>query len=82
MGETAGKALKNSYHSKSNNKISFEDTLEIMNRRRNPQTEITSKELKEIENESDNLKRNADLEEEQAAYKQTVTNTRVPLHAN
>ena len=53
-----------------------------MNKRRNHQTEITNKELEEIEEEVVDLKRNTDLEKEQAAYKQTVTNTKVPLHGN
>ena len=30
--------------------MSFEDTIEIMNKRRNPESEITNKELEEIEN--------------------------------
>ena len=52
-----------------------------MNRGRNPQTEITNKKLEEIEEEADNLRRNADLEKEQAAYKHTVMNTKVPCMA-
>ena len=35
---------------KNNNKLSFEDTMEIMARRRNPESDITNKELEEIEN--------------------------------
>ena len=53
-----------------------------MNKRRSRQTEITNNELEEIEEESVNLRRNTDLEKEQAVYKQTVIDTNIPLHGN
>ena len=53
-----------------------------MNKRRNPQTEITNKELEEIEEEAVDITRNVDPEKKQAAYTQTVTNTKVYLHGN
>ena len=81
MGETAGEALKNGHQSKEYSKLSLEDTLKIMNKERGPETEIINKELEEIEEEADNLRRNADLEKEQAAYKHTVMNTKVPCMA-
>ena len=53
-----------------------------MNKRRNPQTKIVDKELEEIEEKADNLRRNTDLEKKKAAYKQSVTNKKVSLHGN
>ena len=52
-----------------------------MNKRRNPQTEIMDKELEEIENKADNQRMTADLEKQQATYKQEVTNVKVPYMA-
>jgi hypothetical protein len=51
--ENAEAGNKNRVKSKYNNKLSFEDTVEIMARRRNPESEITNKELEEIENAAD-----------------------------
>ena len=49
-GALAREAVVNSFRSASNNKLSFEDTIKIMNKQRNPESEITNKELEEIEN--------------------------------
>ena len=74
-------ALRNSHQSKRNSRLSSEDTLKSMNKRRNPQTEIMDKELEEIENKADNQRMTADLEKQQATYKQEVTNVKVPYMA-
>ena len=63
--EEAG--TRNRVESKTNNKLSFEDTMEIMARRRNPESEITNKELEEIENAAEDGKkaaRNREKEEQ------------------
>ena len=44
---------------KNNNKLSFEDTMEIMARRRNPESDITNKELDEIENAAEDEKKSS-----------------------
>ena len=53
-----------------------------MNKKRNPQTEITNKELEEIDNEGEDMNKTAKLKQQQAAFKQTVANTKVPVHGN
>ena len=50
-----------------------------MNKGRNPQSKIKDEELEEIENKGKDKKMRAKLEKQQAAYKQMVTNMKVPL---
>ena len=63
MGATAEEALKNSYQSKSSNKFSSTDTIEIMERRKNPQTEITNKDLEDMVNKGKDDKEAVKVEE-------------------
>ena len=60
--------------------MSFEDTVEIMARRRNPEAEITNKELNEIENAAEDNRKAARGHNEAGKIRQTVSNTRVPVH--
>jgi len=78
----AGRALEISLKSKSNNKLSFEDTLNIMNRRKTPESEITNKELEEITNASEDQQTAAKGERKKIVYQTTVANTKVPIHGN
>jgi hypothetical protein len=56
--EPEGSGTRNRF-SKTNNKLSFEDTMEIMARRKNPESEITNKELEEIENAAEDEKKSS-----------------------
>ena len=60
--------------------MSFEDTVEIMARRRNPESEITNKELEEIENAAKDIQKAARGYKKAEKIRQTVSNTRVPVH--
>ena len=60
--------------------MSFEDTVEIMARRRNPESEITNKELKEIENAAEDNQKAAREYKKAEKIRQTVSNTRVLVH--
>ena len=67
---------------KKNSKLSFEDTVEIMARRRNPESEITNKELEEMENAAEDNQKAARKYKEAEKIRQTLSNTRVPVHGN
>ena len=56
--------------------------MEIMARRRNPESEITNKELEEIENAAEDNKKAARNRKEEEQIRQTVSNTKVPVHGN
>ena len=62
--------------------MSFEDTIEIMDRRRNPESEVTNKELEEIENAAKDNQTTARAKKSKGKIRQTVANTNVPVHRN
>ena len=51
-----------------------------MARRRNQESEITNKELKEIENAAEDNKKAARNHKKEEKIRQTVSNTKVPAH--
>jgi len=53
-----------------------------MDRRRNPESEITSKELKEIENAAKDNQKAARAKKSKEKFRQTIANTKVPVHEN
>ena len=53
-----------------------------MNKRKNPESEITNNKLKEIKNANEDQQKSAWVEENQTAIRQTIINTKVPLHGN
>ena len=56
--------------------------IEIMDRRRNPEFERTNKELKEIENAAKDNQKTAQTKKREEKFRQTITNTKVPMHGN
>ena len=62
--------------------MSFENTLKIIKRRRNPESLTTNKELEEIENATKDNQKEARVGKTQKKIGQTVANTKVPLHGN
>ena len=62
--------------------MSFEDTIEIMDRRRNPESEITNKDLEEIENAAEDNHKAGRAKKSEARFRQTVANIKVPVHGN
>ena len=62
--------------------MSFKDTLDTMERRRNPGSEITNKELEEIENAAEDNQKTARAKKSEEKTRQTVANTKVPVHGN
>ena len=62
--------------------MSFKDTLDTMERRRNPGSEITNKELEEIENAAEDNQKTARAKKSEEKTRQTVANTKVPVYGN
>ena len=79
-GEPAVAGFRNRFQSKTDSKLSFEDTVEIMARRRNPESEITNKGLEEIENAAEDNKQAVRNRKKEEKIRQTVSNTKVPVH--
>ena len=72
MGETVGEVLIDSYQSKSNSWLSFEDTIEIRKQKKESSNQKQGWQGKDVSRSR----------KKQAAYKQTVTNSKVPLYGN
>ena len=53
-----------------------------MERRRNPETETTNKELEEIENTAKDNQKASRAKKSEEKFRQTVANTKVPVHGN
>ena len=60
--------------------MSLEDTLDITERRGNPGSEVTNKELEEIENSAKDNHKETRAKKSEEKIRQTVANTKVPVH--
>ena len=62
--------------------MSFEDTLDVMERRRNPDSEITNEELEEIENLAEDNHKATRAKKSEEKIRKAVANTKVTVHGN
>ena len=66
--------------SKSNSKLSYEESMEIIGKRKNKLEDITEKELEELEAVQEDEDGAQTKEKEETSYRQSVEQTKVPIY--